>query len=110
MEITIEEIKKENDFVTVFDDDGMVTIQMSEESVKKIIDIFNEKIISKENHSAVVEVTEFDNTFELDLILKNNSDYFSITGSIVGSNFYHDFELESCNLKTWNDIVSLTNS
>jgi hypothetical protein len=104
MEIYLEEIKKENEFVTVFDDDGMVTIQMSEVSLSKIIDVFDKFITDGKNHKDLVEVTEFGNTFKLDLSLSFEEDGFNLTGCILNSNFYHDFELEYCDIETWNKI------
>jgi hypothetical protein len=104
MEIYLEEIKKENNFVTVLDDDGMITIQMSDISLLKIIDIFDKFITTCKNHRDVVEVTEFGNTFKLDLTLSFEKDGFNLTGCILNSNFYHDFELEYCNKETWDKI------
>ncbi len=69
MEIYLEEIKKENGFVTVFDDDGMVTIQMSDVSLLKIINVFDKFITNGKDHEDVVEVTEFGNTFNSIFIL-----------------------------------------
>jgi hypothetical protein len=107
MEIYLEELKNDNGFITVFDDDGMVTIQMSIESVNKIIDVFDEYIMNGEEHKEFIEVTEFGNTFKLDLSLKSNDDGFNLTGSILNSNFYHDFELEYCDIETWDKIKEL---
>jgi hypothetical protein len=104
MEIYLEEIKKENGFVTVFDDDGMVTIQMSDVSLLKIIDVFDKFITNGKEHEDVVEVTEFGNTFKLELTLSFEEDGFNLTGRILNSNFYHDFELEYCDKETWNKI------
>ena len=107
MEIYLEELKNDNGFITVFDDDGMVTIQMSIESVNKIIDVFDEYIMNGEEHKEFIEVTEFCNTFKLDLSLKSNDDGFNLTGSILNSNFYNDFELEYCDIETWDKIKEL---
>jgi len=111
MEIYLEELKKENGFITVLDDDGMVTIQMSEESVKKIIKSFDDCINEEIEHRDVIEITEFDNTFKLDLSLSFDEDGFNLTGSRVDTtNFYHDFELEYCDIETWNKIKKLVRS
>lgn len=107
MEIYLEELKKENGFITVFDDDGMVTIQMSVESVNKIIDVFDRYIMNSEEHKEVIQVTEFGNTFKLYLSLKTDNNSFNLTASILNSNFYHEFELEYCNIETWNKIKEL---
>jgi hypothetical protein len=104
MEIYLEEIKKEKNFVSIFDDDGMVTIQMSNPSLLKIIDVFDKFILNGENHKEVIEVTEFKNTFKLDLNLTFKEDGFKLIDCILNSNFYNDFELEYCNMETWNKI------
>jgi hypothetical protein len=106
MEIFLEEIKKVNDFITVFDDDGLATIQMSEKSVKTIIDIFDNYINKNENHKEIIKVTEFNETFELSLTLTMEEDVFNLTGT-VNDNNYNDFELEFCDIITWNKIKKL---
>lgn len=107
MEIYLEEFKKENGFITVFDDDAMVTIQMSVESVNKIINVFDDYIMNGQEHKEVIVVTEFGNTIKLDLSLKNYDESFKLTGSILDNNYYHDFELEYCDIETWNKIKVL---
>lgn len=107
MNIELEEIKNENGFVTVFDDDGLITIQMSEISLLKIIDVFNGSIITGEERRETIKVTEFHNSFELDLSLTFVDDGFNLTGRILNSNFYHDFELEYCDIQTWNKIKKI---
>jgi hypothetical protein len=107
MEIYLEQFKKENGFVEVFDDDGMITIQMSENSLLKIINVFDKFILNGQNHKDVIEVTEFKNTFKLDLSLSFDNDEFNLTGNILNDNFYHDFELECCDIETWDKIKNL---
>jgi len=114
--IELEEISNKNGFIVVIDDDGLVTIQMSENSVETIIDIFNQSVLDKVYKHEIVEVKEFGNTFKLDLYLKydddqnEDNDGFSITGNIVNGNYYHDFELEYCDLETWDKIKKIVNS
>ena len=110
MEIYFEEFKKENDFIIAIDDDGLVSVQMSKESMVKIIDVFDLFITRKIDHKEIIQITEFKRTFELDLSLKFDGDEFTLQGSVVDGNFYHEFDLETCDLKTWNDIKELVNS
>jgi hypothetical protein len=59
------------------------------------------------DHDEIIEVTEFDETFKLDLSLKNEGDGFTLNGSILDNNFYDDFDLEDCDKKTWGKIKKL---
>jgi len=108
--ITLEELKNENGFITVFDDDGLVTIQMSIESVTKIIKVFDDYVLNRKEHNEIVKVSEFGNSFDLELSLQNDDEgkEFTLTGTESDS-LYHDFELEYCDIKTWKKIKNLCN-
>jgi len=104
----LESFQKENGFVTVLDDDGMITIQMTDDSLIKIINTFDNYIDSKTDHKEKVEVSEFGEIFELELSLRNEGGGFHLTGSRVDTeNFYHNFELEYCDIETWYKIKEL---
>ena len=103
-----EEFKKENNFIEIYDDDGLITIQMSVDSVKKIIDEFDSDIKNKIDSTASIEVNEFDKIFNLEINLNNEkSDGFSLTASIENGNFYNNFELEYCTVEDWIKIKNL---
>ena len=103
----LEEITNKDGFVTVFDEDGLITIQMSEESVSKIVDKFDTNIKNSVDVKSNVEVTEFGNTFTLTLNLINKEDYFNLTAISDTGNFYHDFELEECSKSIWDEIKKI---
>lgn len=107
MKVNFEMFYKKKGMIVAIDDEGIVTIEMSVESVTKIIDAFDKYIMSGVDHDEIIEVTEFDETFKLDLSLKNEEDGFTLNGSILDNNFYHDFELDCCDIKTWGEIKKL---
>lgn len=108
------EIDVNNDFISVFGD-GDVTIQMKKENVRKIFLAFDPYVQKQEDVELSVEVTEdnslnsSNNTFVLDLILSFEYDngFFALTGSEKGRCQYSDFDLEYCDLETWNKIGTL---
>lgn len=105
----LEVLERENGFVSVFDDNGDVTIQMREDSVRKIYQAFDPYIKNREDKKLSVEVTEEAETFvlELSLLFEYDEDEFSLTGAVEGHSQYHDFDLEFCDVATWNKIGSL---
>ena len=109
MKTIFEEFKKDNDFIEIYDDDGMIVIQMSSNSVKKIINEFDSNIKNKINHNSIVDVVEFDESFKLDLSLTVGDNDFKLTGSKLNSNFYRNFELECCTYEDWENIKDLVN-
>lgn len=107
-EIYIEKLEVKDNFLTFYDDDGIVTVQMGIDSVRKLIRTFDPYIINKEPHREIVEVTEFGQVFELDLKLSFDDEGFTLNGSRVDStNFYHDFDFENCTIEVWNKLKEL---
>jgi len=106
-EVIFEEFEKTDNFVTIFDDDGMITIQISEHSLKKIIEEFDSNIKQNIDCDAIIDIIEFGEDFKLELSLETNATGFSLTGSTVGGNFYNDFELEYCSYENWEKIKKL---
>tara|TARA_R110000772_G_scaffold94317_1_gene192110 strand:+ start:2033 stop:2374 length:342 start_codon:yes stop_codon:yes gene_type:complete len=108
--MNIEESNIEDGFVTFFDDDGLVTIQMSLESCRSIVVTFGDNIKSKTDKTDILYVKEFGNRLPLEFTLKNDKseDTFSLTAINTDStNLYHDFELEECDLETWYKFTRL---
>lgn len=109
----LEKLEKVNGFITVFDDNGDVTIQMLEDNVRKIFLAFDPYIKKREDKKLSVEVTEVYSdkpetfTLELSLSFEYDEDEFSLTGAIDGGNQYHDFDLEFCDVDTWNKVGTL---
>lgn len=111
MEIELEEIENKDGFITVFDDDGLISIQMTQESVVKIIDKFNTSIINKEDNKSSVDVMDNNENITLlfNLLNDEGGDIFHLTCIHKDSgNFYHEFALEECDLKTWNKIIRIS--
>ena len=77
MAIYLEELSKRNGFIKIYDDDALVTIQMSEQSIEKIIQAFNLYIRNNDLHNEIIEVTENNNTFNLSFQLRPERDGFS---------------------------------
>jgi hypothetical protein len=95
-----EEMKFKNDFIKIFDDDGLITIQMKIDNVIEIINYFDVFIKKYQNEK---------HDFNLDgdilkLELKFDDSYIMLQGTIDGS-FYHNFDIEECSVKDWNKIV-----
>jgi len=109
-EIILEEIKKVDGFITVLDDDGMVTVQMSEDSIGKIINAFDNLISIGAEYEKMIEVTEFGKTFQLSFSLNTIADGVFNLIATVNSNHYHHFELECCDMVTWEKIKEIYNS
>lgn len=103
--IEFEEMKIENGFVTVFDEDGLITIQMEKKYVEEIMNFFNTYVQRKEHKQ---------NDFYLDgnilkLNLVNFDDEFDINGRIydmidITGSYCHEFEFENCDIETWDKI------
>jgi len=107
-DIYIEEMEVKDNFISLLDDDGRVTVQMSLESVRELVKVFDPYISRNEPHREITEVTEFNKTFELDLKLQFDIGNFSLNGSRVDTtNFYHDFDFEDCNKEVWNKLKEL---
>ena len=103
-----EEYNKEKGFVTIYDDDGLVTIQLNESSLKTIIHNFDGFIKNKIDITKTLKITEFNKSFKLKLSLKHDTDNFKLSGSYDEStNFYHDFDLEECDINTWKKIKEI---
>lgn len=103
----LEEITNNDGFVTVFDEDGLITIQMSEESVSKIIDTFDTNIKNGVDIKADVKVTEFGHTFTLTFNLINDKGFFNLTGVSDTGSLYRNFELEECSKLIWEKIKKI---
>lgn len=104
--INFEELVIDDDFVTALDDDGMITIQLSVDSVNKIINEFDKHITNKNNHVATITISEFGETFNIELKLTFEEDGFNLIGTRDDS-LYRDFELEYCDNISWYKIKNL---
>lgn len=100
-----------NEYITIMDDDGQVTIQMRKDDVTNVVNAFDRFIQLKEDSSQTIDISNG----ILDLNLEFYENEFSINGRIsdksdTDSSYFHDFELESIDIKTWNEIVSFINN
>lgn len=105
--VNFEEKKIENGFVTIFDEDGLITIQMKQEQVIKIMDYFTPFI---ERYEDKIEFFDFDG-YVVELRLSNNNVFGSKYVIIYGrryldkndpdGSYMHDFEIEECFIEDW---------
>ena len=79
--------------------------------VTNVVNAFDKFIQLKEDSSQTINI----NDGILDLNLEFYDDDFCINGRLsdkgdTNSSYFHDFELESVDIKTWNEIVSFINN
>lgn len=111
--IQFEEMSIKDGFVTIYDEDGLITIQMEKKYVEEIMNSFNE-FVQKELHMVFEFDIDSNSKYKniLKLVLTNFGDYFGITGRLYGSDirncgyYFHDFEITECDIETWNEIYN----
>lgn len=106
MRIKLEEFQKKDGFVTIWDTAGMLTIQMEAKNVCKIIDVFDDYIQSDATHDETVSINEFGEDYDFELSLRRDNGGFHLTG-IIDESLHRGFELEFCDIPTWEKIKKL---
>ena len=111
--IQIVEKENKNGFITMFDDDGQINIQMEKDDILSIIKSFDSAIKTSVDLSCKINLLDGD---YLDLNLTfYEDDEFCIegrhheVGSNDGGSYFHDFELEGIEVEDWNGIVKFVN-
>lgn len=99
----------ENDYVTILDDDGQVSIQMEQKDFTEIVNRFNPFVQKKQNSTQIFNGVNYST---LTLELKFYGEEFCINGRIkapidFSSTYFHDFELESIGVEIWDKIKNI---
>lgn len=100
MKTEFEEMSFEDGFITIFDEDGLITIQMKIETVIEIINYFDLPIKNRQPAKSKFMVEGE----EIELYLSFDENIMTLQG-LIGENFYHDFDIEECKIKAWDKIV-----
>lgn len=106
MKITDFEQYSINDgYIDIYQDDCVIGLIISDyiENVEKIVRKFHDYIIKGENHEAIIKLGS---GLELEFELSHdvNKKTFSLQGSVLGGSFYHEFDIECCDIETWNEL------
>lgn len=114
--VNYEEKEIKDDFVTLLDDDGLVSIQMKIINVCRIINLFDPFVKTKDKFQKgiTVDITieEFDKELNMTFSLNfGEDDIISLTAKNLDSgNHYNDFEIEGIDNVAWNFIKDFVNS
>ena len=93
-------VEKSKNYLSIYDDDAHVTIEMHDKDVKSLIGLLDESIRNGSDKSFTYRNLSLDlQHFEGGL--------FSVSARDENNNYFHDFELESIDLEVWDNIISL---
>lgn len=115
---------KKNGIISIYNDDdnvdetGMISIEMEEKNLNKIITFFKPFINNKQDIENYFNITHFGVPGVLKLELSFYTNKFSITGRFSEGNlfikndsdYFHEFELESITKNEWDKIINLLNN
>lgn len=112
-EINIEVSEINDGFIEFIDDDGLVTIQVTVDSAKKIIKEFGEEILNQVNKKSVLTLLEFGRNRVLEFTLTHDIGDESFQIMVIdteSTNLFHEFEIEACDLGTWNKFLNFVSN